>query len=163
LHSCRRRRWSGIAEQVASHSLRLAISAACDACYASIMLLTRRGLACSTWGIACPRGLIRHRSLSVVKSSNQRNQRAMSQKKKTFTVLLDSSTNSMLLQFEIELNRIAMLLQIAVEGCCHGELEKIYATLQHLERAEGRKVDLLICCGDFQVINSQEIAPCLGC
>jgi predicted phosphodiesterase len=41
--------------------------------------------------------------------------------------------------------------QIAVEGCCHGELDKIYDTLQLLQQREGRKVDLLICCGDFQV------------
>jgi hypothetical protein len=41
--------------------------------------------------------------------------------------------------------------QIAVEGCCHGELDKIYETLTALEEREGRKVDLLICCGDFQV------------
>lgn len=49
---------------------------------------------------------------------------------------------------------LLLLLQIAIEGCCHGELDNIYATLAHLERVEGRKVDLLICCGDFQVRNS---------
>jgi hypothetical protein len=37
-----------------------------------------------------------------------------------------------------------------VEGCCHGELDDIYATLQHLEKVEDKKIDLLICCGDFQ-------------
>eukprot|EP00884_Botryococcus_braunii_P000315 jgi/Botrbrau1/10284/Bobra.0120s0006.1 len=42
-------------------------------------------------------------------------------------------------------------LRIAVEGCCHGELDKIYSTLQLLEEREGKKIDLLICCGDFQV------------
>ena len=41
--------------------------------------------------------------------------------------------------------------QIAVEGCCHGDLDKIYATLQAMENAERRTIDLLICCGDFQV------------
>jgi lariat debranching enzyme len=41
--------------------------------------------------------------------------------------------------------------QIAIEGCCHGELDNIYGALQHLERVEGRKIDLLISCGDFQV------------
>ena len=41
--------------------------------------------------------------------------------------------------------------QIAVEGCGHGELDKIYETMQYLERKEGKKIDLLICCGDFQV------------
>ena len=43
------------------------------------------------------------------------------------------------------------LLQIAVEGCCHGELDNIYETLACLEQKEGTKIDLLICCGDFQV------------
>jgi hypothetical protein len=41
-------------------------------------------------------------------------------------------------------------LQVAVEGCCHGELDKIYAAMRHLEAKEGIKIDLLICCGDFQ-------------
>jgi hypothetical protein len=48
-------------------------------------------------------------------------------------------------------------LQVAIEGCCHGELDNIYATLAHLEKAEGRKVDLLICCGDFQVRSSPKV------
>lgn len=42
------------------------------------------------------------------------------------------------------------MLQVAVEGCCHGDLDKIYGTLQQLERLGGKKIDLLICCGDFQ-------------
>ena len=42
-------------------------------------------------------------------------------------------------------------LQIAVEGCAHGELDQIYATIRHLEAVENVKIDLLICCGDFQV------------
>lgn len=33
----------------------------------------------------------------------------------------------------------------------HGELDKVYDTMQRLEAAEGIKIDLLICCGDFQV------------
>lgn len=42
-------------------------------------------------------------------------------------------------------------MKIAVEGCCHGELNRIYDTLRDAERSEGFKIDLLICCGDFQV------------
>ena len=41
--------------------------------------------------------------------------------------------------------------QIAIEGCAHGELDIIYATLQEMERVENIKIDLLLCCGDFQV------------
>ncbi|XP_046836602.1 lariat debranching enzyme [Vespa crabro] len=41
-------------------------------------------------------------------------------------------------------------MRIAVEGCAHGELEIIYDTIQEIERVNGKKIDLLVCCGDFQ-------------
>lgn len=41
-------------------------------------------------------------------------------------------------------------MRIAIEGCAHGELENIYETIKELEQQEGFKVDLLLCCGDFQ-------------
>ncbi|XP_063984730.1 lariat debranching enzyme [Diachasmimorpha longicaudata] len=41
-------------------------------------------------------------------------------------------------------------MRIAVEGCAHGELEIIYNALEEVERYDGKKIDLLICCGDFQ-------------
>lgn len=49
----------------------------------------------------------------------------------------------------------AATLQIAIEGCCHGELDNIYKTLAYLEQKEGTKIDLLICCGDFQVFDRE--------
>lgn len=42
-------------------------------------------------------------------------------------------------------------LTIAVEGCGHGDLDNIYATMKEAERQKGIKIDLLICCGDFEV------------
>jgi len=42
-------------------------------------------------------------------------------------------------------------MKIAVEGCCHGELDKIYETLAYIEHQDNIKVDLLLICGDFQV------------
>ena len=42
-------------------------------------------------------------------------------------------------------------LRIAIQGCCHGSLDRIYATL--LAR-EGPPIDLLLCCGDFQAIRN---------
>ncbi|XP_020257866.1 lariat debranching enzyme isoform X2 [Asparagus officinalis] len=45
-------------------------------------------------------------------------------------------------------------MKIAVEGCMHGELDKVYETLQQLEKAENTKIDLLICCGDFQAVRN---------
>ena len=37
-----------------------------------------------------------------------------------------------------------------MEGCCHGELDRIYETLEKARKRESVSVDLLICCGDFQ-------------
>ncbi|XP_072972739.1 lariat debranching enzyme [Typha angustifolia] len=46
-------------------------------------------------------------------------------------------------------------MKIAVEGCMHGELDNVYATLKKLEEAEKTKIDLLICCGDFQAVRNE--------
>ncbi|CAM6102309.1 unnamed protein product [Calypogeia fissa] len=54
-------------------------------------------------------------------------------------------------------------MKIAVEGCAHGDLENIYATLQHLERVENTKIDLLICCGDFQAMRNLDDLESLAC
>jgi len=45
-------------------------------------------------------------------------------------------------------------LTVCIEGCAHGELDIIYGTIQHAERTQNFKCDLLICCGDFQAIRS---------
>ena len=46
-------------------------------------------------------------------------------------------------------------INIAVQGCCHGELEAIYQTVSHIQNLKGKKIDLLICCGDFQAVRDQ--------
>ena len=47
-------------------------------------------------------------------------------------------------------------MKIAIEGCCHGELDKIYATIKHIEKTNGGpSIDLLIICGDFQAIRNR--------
>ncbi|GIL81793.1 hypothetical protein Vretimale_1395 [Volvox reticuliferus] len=56
-----------------------------------------------------------------------------------------------------------MKLTIAIEGCCHGELDKIYATLQLLEKREGKKIDLLLCCGDFQAVRNLDDLETMAC
>jgi len=53
-------------------------------------------------------------------------------------------------------------MKIAVEGCCHGELDKIYETIAHLEERDNIKVDLLICCGDFQAIRNPSDLNCMA-
>ncbi|CAB3251738.1 unnamed protein product [Arctia plantaginis] len=45
-------------------------------------------------------------------------------------------------------------MKIAVEGCAHGELEKIYDCIQTIQDRENIKIDLLICCGDFQAVRN---------
>lgn len=41
-------------------------------------------------------------------------------------------------------------MKIAIEGCSHGELNKIYDTIEYIQSTQNIKIDLLICCGDFQ-------------
>lgn len=52
-------------------------------------------------------------------------------------------------------------MRIAIEGCAHGELEKIYATIAALE-ADSEKVDLLLCCGDFQATRNTGDLNCMA-
>uniref|UniRef100_A0A7C8Z2R8 Lariat debranching enzyme C-terminal domain-containing protein n=1 Tax=Opuntia streptacantha TaxID=393608 RepID=A0A7C8Z2R8_OPUST len=47
-------------------------------------------------------------------------------------------------------------MKIAVEGCMHGDLDNVYKTIAEFERAENTKIDLLICCGDFQAVRNQK-------
>lgn len=47
-------------------------------------------------------------------------------------------------------------LRIAVQGCCHGTLDRIYSTIEAYDAANPDKppVDLLLCCGDFQALRN---------
>ncbi|KAL6637753.1 hypothetical protein ACP70R_025325 [Stipagrostis hirtigluma subsp. patula] len=51
-------------------------------------------------------------------------------------------------------------MKIAVEGCMHGDLDKVYDTLRQLEETEGVKIDLLLCCGDFQAVRNENDLRC---
>ncbi|XP_022905368.1 lariat debranching enzyme [Onthophagus taurus] len=53
-------------------------------------------------------------------------------------------------------------MKIAVEGCAHGELETIYEVLSLLEENENIKIDLLVCCGDFQATRNEEDLRCMA-
>ena len=57
---------------------------------------------------------------------------------------------------------MSAVLNIAVEGCCHGELDKIYATIEHDKRTKGEKVDLLLICGDFQSVRNISDLNCVA-
>ncbi|XP_048454679.1 lariat debranching enzyme [Rhincodon typus] len=53
-------------------------------------------------------------------------------------------------------------MKVAVEGCCHGELDKIYESIQFLEKKDNVKVDLLLCCGDFQAVRNEADMICMA-
>ncbi|KXS19892.1 DBR1-domain-containing protein [Gonapodya prolifera JEL478] len=54
-------------------------------------------------------------------------------------------------------------MKIAIEGCCHGELEKIYGTLSYIEQTQGIVIDLLLICGDFQAIRNEADMESIAC
>ncbi|TYH89697.1 hypothetical protein ES332_A13G000200v1 [Gossypium tomentosum] len=45
-------------------------------------------------------------------------------------------------------------MKIAVEGCMHGDLDKVYDTVKYIENTCNIKIDLLLCYGDFQLRQS---------
>ncbi|KAJ1455262.1 lariat debranching enzyme, C-terminal domain-containing protein [Pelagophyceae sp. CCMP2097] len=47
-------------------------------------------------------------------------------------------------------------LNVMVEGCCHGAMDAIYASVAEVERRRGVKVDLLVICGDFQGLRTED-------
>lgn len=53
-------------------------------------------------------------------------------------------------------------MKIAVEGCCHGELDKIYETLEYIEKKNSIKIDLLLICGDFQAVRNVADLQCMA-
>nr|WJH19582.1 DBR1 [Euglena gracilis] len=53
-------------------------------------------------------------------------------------------------------------MYVAVEGCCHGELDAIYASLREAERQAGIKVDVLLCCGDFEANRDAHDLSCMN-
>jgi len=50
---------------------------------------------------------------------------------------------------------------IAVVGCVHGALDKIYETVKEMEEVRGITVSLLICCGDFQGVRNSTDLLCM--
>ena len=52
--------------------------------------------------------------------------------------------------------------QIAVEGCCHGELDAIYSHIASLEQKNNYKVSLLLIGGDFQAIRNERDLQCMA-
>jgi hypothetical protein len=42
-------------------------------------------------------------------------------------------------------------VRIAIVGCLHGHLKDLYNDIKFQDEKEGKKTDLVLCCGDFQV------------
>lgn len=53
-------------------------------------------------------------------------------------------------------------MKIAVVGCSHGELDKIYDQILYTERERNIKIDLLLCCGDFQSTRNEADLRCMA-
>ncbi|PAA60786.1 hypothetical protein BOX15_Mlig001985g2 [Macrostomum lignano] len=53
-------------------------------------------------------------------------------------------------------------MKVAVVGCLHGELDRVYATIRDLEAEGGFTVDLLLCCGDFQAARNAADLRCMA-
>ncbi|KAF7377775.1 DBR1-domain-containing protein [Mycena sanguinolenta] len=53
-------------------------------------------------------------------------------------------------------------MKVAVEGCCHGELDTIYREISSVENTYKYKVDLLLICGDFQAIRNHQDLQCMA-
>ncbi|KAI0338201.1 DBR1-domain-containing protein [Trametopsis cervina] len=53
-------------------------------------------------------------------------------------------------------------MKVAVEGCCHGQLDAIYTSIASLEERNGYKVSLLLICGDFQAVRNESDLACMS-
>ena len=53
-------------------------------------------------------------------------------------------------------------MRIAVEGCSHGELDIIYKAISEIEIKNGIKIDVLLCCGDFQSVRNKFDLKCMA-
>lgn len=52
--------------------------------------------------------------------------------------------------------------QIVIEGCSHGSLDQIYASVLALDQRDDRRTDLVILCGDVQTLRNRADLHCLA-
>lgn len=53
-------------------------------------------------------------------------------------------------------------MKILVAGCLHGEVERLYDTVLAIEERRQVKIDLVLCCGDFQAVRNEADLPCMA-
>ncbi|KAG8896492.1 Lariat debranching enzyme B, partial [Tulasnella sp. 403] len=72
--------------------------------------------------------------------------------------------SSRLLRFPFKSHAFRPLrpMKVAVEGCCHGQLDAIYNRIEQLERQNNYRVELLLICGDFQAMRTQADLSCMA-
>ena len=51
---------------------------------------------------------------------------------------------------------------VAIQGCLHGQLDMIYESVEKLALERNVKVDLLICCGDFEALRNEADLQCMA-
>lgn len=54
-------------------------------------------------------------------------------------------------------------IHVAVVGCSHGEIDKIYEIIQNIEQERKIKVSLVLCSGDFQSVRNMTDLRCMNC
>lgn len=54
-------------------------------------------------------------------------------------------------------------MHIAVVGCGHGEIDKIYDVIAKIEERQGIKVGAVLACGDFQSVRNMTDLRCMAC
>ena len=59
--------------------------------------------------------------------------------------------------------RVTGKMIIAVQGCLHGYLDELYESVDRLALERDVKVDLLICCGDFESLRNEPDLQCMAC
>ncbi|KAF2349804.1 Lariat debranching enzyme C-terminal [Trinorchestia longiramus] len=52
--------------------------------------------------------------------------------------------------------------RVHTRSCSHGELDVIYAAVEHAQEMSGISIDLLICCGDFQAVRNPGDLRCMA-
>jgi len=55
-----------------------------------------------------------------------------------------------------------MVFQVAVAGCCHGQLDATYKQIRDLEARNNYKNDLLLINGDFQAVRNHQDLVCMA-
>jgi lariat debranching enzyme len=77
-------------------------------------------------------------------------------------IRLSQATTIMNIRKVLTRRNSSSLVKIAVEGCCHGELDAIYDHVSALEAQTRRKIDFLLICGDFQAVRNHQDLQCMS-